>query len=125
MRASIGTLSVAVGLGCFLVAGAAFGHGKGNPIAHKSARPKVVKISVTKAGFEPATLAVKQGVPIVLLVTRKTDQTCATQAFFPSIDKVVDLPLNKAVRVALPAQAAGRLSYSCRMGMYHGELVVK
>lgn len=125
MRVSIGTLSVAVGLGCFLVVGAAFGHDKGNPPVRKSARPQEVKISVTKAGFKPVTLAVKKGVPIVLVITRKTDQTCAKQAVFPSIDKVVDLPLNKAVRVALPAQPSGRLSYACGMDMLRGELVVK
>ena len=125
MRVSIGTLSVAVSLGCFLVAGAAFGRGERNPVVRKSARPQEVKISVTRAGFEPATLVVKQGVPIVLVITRKTDQTCATQAVFPSIGKAVDLPLDRAVRVALPAQSAGRLSYACSMDMHHGELVVK
>ena len=125
MRASVGRASVGVVLACSLVAGAAFGHEKSEKHGHKSARPQQVKISVTQAGFEPATVAVKKGVPIVLVITRKTDQTCATRAVFPSIDRTVDLPLNKSVRVVLPAQSAGRLSYACGMGMFHGVLVVQ
>lgn len=125
MRASAGRASVGIVLVCSLVAGAAFGHERGEKHGRKSARPQEVKISVTQAGFEPATVAVKKGLPIVLVITRKTDQTCATQAVFPSIERTVDLPLNKSVRVALPAQSAGHLSYACGMGMFHGVLVVQ
>ena len=92
---------------------------------HPSMTPQEVRISVTDAGFVPSSIVVKKGVPITVLITRKTDQTCAMQAVFPSIKKRVDLPLGKAVRVALPAQSAGHLSYSCGMEMLHGELVFK
>ena len=108
-----------------LGSGVAMGHGKGSNHKEKRMKPQEVRIAVTEAGFVPATVSVKQGVPIDLMITRKTDQTCATQAVFPSLDKTVDLPLNKVVRVALPAQPAGRLSYACGMGMLRGEVVVQ
>jgi hypothetical protein len=33
---------------------------------------------VTDKGFEPNNVTVKKGKPLHLVVTRKTDQTCAT-----------------------------------------------
>jgi plastocyanin domain-containing protein len=84
-----------------------------------------VKVSVTEAGFVPATVSVKKGVPIILLLTRKTENTCATQAVFPAIGKTVDLPLNRTVHVSLPAQSGGRMAFACGMGMFTGELVVQ
>jgi plastocyanin domain-containing protein len=93
--------------------------------AAQSPKPQVVKVSVTNAGFVPAVVKVRRDAPITLLITRKTDHTCATQAVFPSIDKTVDLPLNKAVAVALPAQSSGRLGFACGMGMFKGEIVVR
>ncbi len=125
MRGIIGRVSLGVGVMCLLLAGVALGHGEGGHHAHKPARAQVVKISVTQAGFEPRSIAVKRGVPITLVITRKTDQTCATEAVFPALNKTVDLPLGKAVRVALPAQPAGHLSYACGMNMFQGQLVVQ
>jgi plastocyanin domain-containing protein len=110
---------------CLLATDLSAAHAGASGKPRASARVQEVKIAVTEAGFVPSSVTVKEGVRIILLVTRKTDQTCATQAVFPSIKKPVDLPLNKVVRVALPAQSAGSLSYACGMGMLHGEVVVK
>ncbi len=125
MKASMRSAALAIVMGSVLMAGAALGHPKVVEHGHKAPRPQQLRVSVTRAGFEPASLKVKKGVPIVLIITRKTDQTCAKQAVFASLGKTVDLPLNQAVRVELPAQAEGRLSYACGMGMYTGELVVQ
>ena len=118
-------IMVGVVSSCLLMAGVALAHEKASEHVHKPVRPQVVKISVTSAGFEPATLKVKKGVPIVLLITRKTDRTCAKQAVFSSLGKTVDLPLDQVVRVELPAQTAGRLGFACAMDMYRGELVIQ
>ena len=125
MRSNTGAILFGTIVVCLLGTGVALGHGKTPGHTEKHMKPQEVKIAVTEAGFVPKSVSVKRGVPIVLVITRETDQTCATQAVFPSIDKPVDLPLNKAVRVALPAASAGRLSYACGMGMLHGELVVR
>lgn len=96
-------------------------------VVHTGRHPKSqqVKVSVTEAGFVPASVSVMKGVPIVLLLTRMTEKTCATQAVFTAINKTVDLPLNKTVRVSLPAQSVGRIAFACGMGMLTGELVVQ
>lgn len=50
------------------------------------------------------TLPVKAGKPIVLVVTRKTDRTCATEVVMKSPAINVPLPLNKPVEIKLGAQ---------------------
>ena len=108
-----------------LTLGSLLGASGGWARATHPARPQQVKVSVTEAGFVPAAIAVRKGVPIILLVTRKTEKTCAKQAVFPSLGKTFDLPLNKTISVSLPAQDAGRLSFACGMGMLKGEIVVR
>lgn len=125
MTTAVRGIMVGVVTGCLLMAGVALAHEKVSGHVHKPARPQVVKISVTRAGFEPATIKVKKGVPIVLLITRKTDRTCAKQAVFSSLGRTVDLPLDQVVRVELPAQAAGHLGYACAMDMFRGDLVIQ
>src|SRR5204863_7395008 len=41
-------------------------------------------VAITAAGFEPASLAVRRGVPARVTFTRRTDQTCATEVVIPA-----------------------------------------
>ena len=89
------------------------------------ARPKEIAIQVTETGFVPASVRIRPGRPVVLVMTRITDQTCATEAVFPKLGKRVELPLNEPVRVELAAQRRGRIDFACGMGMYRGVVVVR
>ncbi len=91
-----------------------------------AARPKEqrVFVSVTAKGFEPANIPVKAGKPIVLVVTRKTDRTCATEVVMKSPAINVPLPLNKPVEIKLAAQKPGTLRFACAMDMITGQIVV-
>ena len=82
-------------------------------------------VKVTPDGFVPAELAVAKGKPIRLIMTRETDQTCARQVVFASLNLKKDLPLNEPVTIDLPAQPAGRLAYACGMDLVPGALVVQ
>lgn len=84
-----------------------------------------VKIEVTDAGFVPAIAEVPKGKPVTLVVTRRTDQTCATAMVFAVSGEKHDLPLNQAVRIALPSDHADTLDYACPMDMIKGEIVSK
>jgi plastocyanin domain-containing protein len=84
-----------------------------------------VGIRVTARGFEPATIRLKAGVPIVLIVTRTTDRTCATELAIPSRKIRQALPLQRAVEIPLGPEKAGRLRFACGMDMISGTLVVK
>lgn len=84
-----------------------------------------VKIRVTARGFEPATIRLKAGVPTVLVVTRTTDRTCATELVIPSRKIRQELPLKRAVEIRLGPEKAGRLRFACGMDMVSGVLVVQ
>ena len=93
------------------------------PVAATGAQE--VHLTVTDAGFEPAEVTIAKDRPIILTVTRKTDQTCAREIVFKDLDLKRDLPLNQEVRIELPARPAGTLNYACGMDMIKGSLVVQ
>ena len=94
------------------------------PPAPKSApAPAVVKtiqMSVTDKGFEPALVKVKKGEPVTLVITRKTDKTCATEIVIDEEKISTKLPLNKAVTVSFTPKKAGDMKYGCAMGKMIG-----
>jgi plastocyanin domain-containing protein len=93
--------------------------------AGKADAAQEVSVKVTPDGFVPAEQTVAHGKPIRLTITRETDQTCARQVVFASLNLKQDLPLHQAVTIDLPAQPAGKLAYACGMDMVHGALVVQ
>jgi len=109
----VGTLAVA--LFTFV------GHAETKPPAPegraiKKAAVRVVEIAVTEQGFEPTTVKLKKGEPVKLVLTRKTDQTCAKAVIFPDLKIQKDLPLGQPVEVTFTPKKAGALSYGCTMG---------
>lgn len=84
-----------------------------------------IPITVTSKGFEPASIPVKAGQPVVLVVTRSTDRTCAKE--FVIADRKIKkaLPLNRAVEIRFSAEKPGPVRFACGMGMVAGKLVVE
>ncbi len=76
-------------------------------------------------GFVPAEVKIKKGEKVNLVVTRKTDKTCATALVMKEKGIDVDLPLNKPVSVALKADKHGELKYACPMDMITGKIIVE
>jgi plastocyanin domain-containing protein len=87
--------------------------------------PGPVKLTVTKNGFEPPTVQARAGTPLTLVVTRTTDQTCATELVLPEEGLNVPLPLNQPVTITFTPRKAGKLRYSCAMRMFFGEIEVR
>jgi len=83
------------------------------------------EIAVTDTGFAPGTITVPAGHPVTLVVTRKTDQTCAKEIVFPDQGIRKALPLNQAVEIALPASRPGEIAYKCGMDMLYAKVVVR
>jgi plastocyanin domain-containing protein len=84
-----------------------------------------VEITVTDKGFEPDRIAVKKGDQLELVVTRKTDDTCAKKIIIPDFKVKAALPLNEAVTLRLTPAKAGELKYVCGMDMVTGVLLVE
>ncbi|HYM97269.1 MAG TPA: cupredoxin domain-containing protein [Candidatus Sulfotelmatobacter sp.] len=84
-----------------------------------------VSLSVTDQGFTPDHVKVKKGEPVDLVITRKTDKTCATAINIPDFSIKRELPLNEAVTVSFTPKKNGEIKYSCGMGMLGGVLTVE
>lgn len=85
---------------------------------------RTVEMTVTEDGFEPSKIKAKKGEKLRLVVTRKTDKTCATEIVIPPHGIKKDLPLDKAVTVELTPKASGEIRYACGMGHITGIVFV-
>lgn len=88
-------------------------------------REQKIAVAVTSNGFEPATIKVKAGQPVRLVVTRKVERTCATAIVLKDYGVKKQLPLNQAVDVRFTPKKAGTIRYACAMGMIAGQLIVQ
>jgi thiol-disulfide isomerase/thioredoxin len=100
------------------------------PRAKPAIDPKAprVAIEVTGAGCVADRLEIPRGQPVTLVFTRTSDKTCAVDVHFTLPDGTTiseQLPLGTPVEIAVPAQQAGEIHYSCGMAMNHGTIVVK
>ncbi len=93
--------------------------------ADKSQNVQIIEVQVTENGFEPSQIEVKPDTPVVLKVTRKTDNTCATEIKMKEKKIKKALPLNEAVSVDLGKLKKGDHKFSCGMDMLSGQLIVK
>ena len=94
------------------------------PGVAKAEEGRTVNLTAKK-GFEPSNITVQKGEPLHLVVTRKTDQTCATSIDIQDVGIRKDLPLNKAVAIDFTPEKAGEIRYACGMGMMGGVLLVQ
>ncbi len=103
-------------------------HGKHAPAkpdtVAKAPAARTVEMTVTQAGFVPAEIKVKKGEPLKLVITRKTERTCATEIVVKDYGIRKELPLDKPVEVAFTPQKAGSIRYACGMDMIAGVLIV-
>lgn len=81
---------------------------------------RTVAMTVTESGFEPSEVKVKKGEPVRLVITRKTDATCAKAITVDGTDIRRELPLNEPVEVTFTPAKAGDLRYGCGMNKMVG-----
>lgn len=94
--------------------------------ATTKATERVVKLEVTDNGFEPSPIQLKKDEPVALMVTRKTDKTCATEIVMKDYNIMQDLPLDQEVAIRFTPTKTGTLKYGCAMGqMISGQFVVE
>lgn len=84
-----------------------------------------VELAVTSKGFEPATVKVKAGQPVRLVVTRKTDKTCATELVLADLGINQPLPLDTPVTVEFTPSESGSLRYACAMDHISGIITIQ
>lgn len=98
----------------------------GNATAPARSHEQRIAITVTTKGFEPSTVQVKAGQPIVLVVTRKTERTCAKEIVISARKPIRrELPLDQPVAIRMEPQKSGTVRYACGMDMVSGKLVIR
>jgi plastocyanin domain-containing protein len=83
-----------------------------------------VRITVTRNGYEPWRVEARAGVPLTLVVTRTTDETCATELVLPEYGIDRKLPLGQPVTITFTPARTGTLRYACAMKMFQGQIDV-
>lgn len=87
------------------------------PAPAEGAAARVVELKVTAEGFQPGNVTLKKDQPVKFVVTRVSDETCATELLIADTDIKADLPLNKPVEIAWTPTKAGQVKFGCAMGM--------
>ena len=83
-----------------------------------------VAITVDDDGFSPATVHARRGRPLTLIVTRRSDETCADSAIFGPQRRIA-LPMNRPVEIPVPTGRDTTIRYTCPMNMFKGRIVVE
>ncbi len=84
-----------------------------------------IAIEVTEKGFVPADVTVPAGKPVTLVVTRRTDKTCAKEIVIADQNIKLDLPLDRAVEIKFTPARPGEIRYACGMDMLAGKIIVE
>jgi len=83
-----------------------------------------VAVTASTEGYKPDKIAGKPGEKLVLVFTRTSDAECISQLKAPD-GKLVDLPMNKPVEVAVTVPQTGEVGFACGMDMFHGVVVAQ
>ena len=115
------TISMIIAVAVAVSGASAFAKGK----EQKMPQEQVVTIEVTSEGFVPAQVKVKANQPVKLVVTRKTDRTCAKEIVIKDFGINKPLPLNQPVEITFTPTKAGSFRYACGMDMITGVITVE
>jgi Cu+-exporting ATPase len=83
-----------------------------------------IPIEAGKDGYVPDRIPGKPGEKLVLVFTRVIDASCLAQVKTPD-GKLVDLPKDTPVEVAVTVPQTGQVGFACGMDMYHGIVVAQ
>jgi YHS domain-containing protein len=75
--------------------------------------------------YRPARVSVRAGKPVVLTFVRKETAGCGERVRFPSLGLGASLKAGERKVVTFTPKHAGRIAFTCGMGMYRGEILVR
>ena len=100
---------------------------KESPVTAGTVAPDGVRridVEANTKGYNPERIAGKPGEKLMLVFKRTVDAECLAQLKTPE-GKVVDLPMNKPVEVAVTVPESGELTFACGMDMFKGTIVAQ
>jgi hypothetical protein len=87
--------------------------------------PDIIKVTVSGEGYTPSLITVKKGTATKLAFYRADAENCGGVVVFPTFKIRQKLPVGESVLVELPPQEAGKIEFTCGMGMLKGSIVVR
>lgn len=82
------------------------------------------KINVTASGYSPNLIRVKKGEPVTLTLVGKDAYSCASAFRIPSLGISKNLQPNESYTFTFTPKEAGKIAFTCSMGMYNGVIEV-
>ena len=83
-----------------------------------------VKVTVSAAGFEPASINVIKGQPVRLAFYRPDEEGCGDEVVFSKLNIRKKLPVGETVLVEFTPETADEITFSCGMDMLRGKILV-
>lgn len=80
---------------------------------------QVVRMAQVSRGYTPNSFSIKKGVPVKWIIDSQAPYSCASSLIVPKLDIEVNLEAGENIIEFTPTEA-GRLPFSCSMGMYTG-----
>lgn len=80
---------------------------------------QVVRMKETNRGYEPNKFTIKKGLPVKWIIDAQAPYSCASALVVPSLDVRKNLTAGENIIEFTPKEA-GKLRFSCSMGMYTG-----
>ena len=75
--------------------------------------------------YQPANVTVKAGQPVELTFHRKEKSGCGDVVQFPSLHLKRQLKSGEDTVITFTPGKSGSIPFTCRMGMYRGQVEVK
>lgn len=79
---------------------------------------------LVKGKYQPQAFRARLGVPLRINFVRDEDEDCSRWVIFPDFGVERTLPAYRTTTVELTPDREGDFLFTCRMGMYHGSLIV-
>jgi plastocyanin domain-containing protein len=108
-------------LSSFLVISSAQSGGQKRRVAAKYQ----ATITITKHGFEPASVELKQGVPARLTFIKKDPDSCIQEIIIKDYEIKRTLQLNKPVVILFTPRIIEEITFHCQLGCRSGKMKVK
>jgi plastocyanin domain-containing protein len=83
-----------------------------------------IDVEANANGYSPERIAGKPGEKLMLVFKRTIEGECLRELRTPD-NKVIELPMNKPVEVAVTMPQQGELTFACGMDMFKGTIVVE
>jgi plastocyanin domain-containing protein len=109
-------------LSSFLVISSAQSRGQKRRVAVKY---QTTTITITKNGFEPVSVELKQGVPARLTFIKKDPDSCIQEIIIKDYEIKRTLQLNKPVVILFTPRIIEEITFHCQLGCRSGKMKVK